>query len=567
MIMGWKMLCVVLFVVFYGLARATGPMSQADSSLTYLLRKIEDRLPLGADPAFNCAWREFALRYAQKIQPDITDNMSDQLVDALQLRTLCGFESLVSEGRNKNSENFSSASPQRRSHSARSRNNWPPESPRSIQENEAIVVYVAVNGNDSNNGTSASPKKTLQGALEAVRKARGLSEMDLLSDETKPKLSGRKAHDAFSNSSMPHASNQNTPLQPAVIFFREGVYYFEEAVLFTAIDSFISIMNEEAQSQVTFSGGRLLSGLQWKPTPSHPAIYQATVPSSVTFPGGIKALRVNGLRATLARYPNANAELDLFPKGYILQSEEWLPPMYHGHLCDPQMQCGVSVNVTIPVTDAWHGMYQNWTVGSGGACEIYDPPFSPWCSGDFYLQRQFPEMHTRHPSGLNTTSLPHAPYRGRGRGAVVHAWRPGHWYTWMFEVGDATFSNTSQGWTIQKNQNNIYGLLPTPRTSNDLVKYLGNFSKASDCFAACNTSKGCTTWTYHEPTFDDRDWAFGCYSRKDGMGSPVKQGNVTSGFYFAGVLSTLHFGAGGTQGGEGSDTAAEWFIGMFEVFM
>jgi hypothetical protein len=25
---------------------------------------------------------------------------------------------------------------------------------------------------------------------------------------------------------------------------------------------------------------------------------------------------------------------------------------------------------------------------------------------------------------------------GGAKGAYVHAWRPGHWYTWMFEVGD-----------------------------------------------------------------------------------------------------------------------------------
>ena len=51
-------------------------------------------------------------------------------------------------------------------------------------------------------------------------------------------------------------------------------------------------------------------------------------------------------------------------------------------------------------------MYQDYTVGIGGSCDVYDPPYSPWCSGQFYLERQFPEMHTRHPSGFrpNTKS-------------------------------------------------------------------------------------------------------------------------------------------------------------------
>ena len=38
--------------------------------------------------------------------------------------------------------------------------------------------------------------------------------------------------------------------------------------------------------------------------------------------------------------------------------------------------------------------------------------------------RSFPEMHTRHPSGLHTTVLPNAPYADP-HGAIVHAWRPG----------------------------------------------------------------------------------------------------------------------------------------------
>jgi hypothetical protein len=53
-------------------------------------------------------------------------------------------------------------------------------------------------------------------------------------------------------------------------------------------------------------------------------------------------------------------------------------------------------------------MYQDYTVGIGGSCDTYDPPWSPWCSGQFYPERQFPGLHTRHPSGFQ----PNAP-RGR----------------------------------------------------------------------------------------------------------------------------------------------------------
>ena len=51
--------------------------------------------------------------------------------------------------------------------------------------------------------------------------------------------------------------------------------------------------------------------------------------------------------------------LDLFPLGYISETTDWLPPEYRGAVCDPNQQCGVSENRTTPVTDAWHGMFQN----------------------------------------------------------------------------------------------------------------------------------------------------------------------------------------------------------------
>lgn len=89
-------------------------------------------------------------------------------------------------------------------------------------------------------------------------------------------------------------------------------------------------------------------------------------------------------RAILSRYPNANPELDLFPKGYITdkKAQSWSPPTFDGQVCNPKYQCGKSVNLSFPAPrEEWHGMYQDYTVGIGGSCEVYDPPWSPWCSG------------------------------------------------------------------------------------------------------------------------------------------------------------------------------------------
>jgi len=141
-------------------------------------------------------------------------------------------------------------------------------------------------------------------------------------------------------------------------------------------------------------------------------------------------------------------ELDLFPKGYITSPTSWKAPEYRGETCNSRDLCGQSINLTwaAPASE-WHGMYQNWTVGVGGACDVYDPPRSPWCSGDFYLSRQFPEMHARHPTGVDVTGhLPNMPYSAPG-GAVVHAWRPAHWYTWMFEVDSSSVEKPVTTWT------------------------------------------------------------------------------------------------------------------------
>jgi hypothetical protein len=106
---------------------------------------------------------------------------------------------------------------------------------------------------------------------------------------------------------------------------------------------------------------------------------------------------------------------------------DWIAPVYPPNnlaskaCTDPDgTLCGPSKTLTVPVAGGeWHGMYQNFTVGCGGAslpfshiparaaypklltvgrkqqvgyggaCEVYSPPVSPWCSEEFYLVRQF----------------------------------------------------------------------------------------------------------------------------------------------------------------------------------
>ena len=79
------------------------------------------------------------------------------------------------------------------------------------------------------------------------------------------------------------------------------------------------------------------------------------------------------------------------------------------------------------------GWGQYW-IGVGGTCVDREPQAGYWCAPGAPRKISTPN----HPVGIRPTAkeLPHLPY-ANASGAVVHAWRPGHWYTNMFEVGGA----------------------------------------------------------------------------------------------------------------------------------
>ena len=61
------------------------------------------------------------------------------------------------------------------------------------------------------------------------------------------------------------------------------------------------------------------------------------------------------VRATLARYPDANPERDLFPIGYITAKTQWQAPEYHGVACNPKDLCGKSINLTYTTPESeWY---------------------------------------------------------------------------------------------------------------------------------------------------------------------------------------------------------------------
>eukprot|EP00041_Stephanoeca_diplocostata_P024838 m.639093 g.639093 ORF g.639093 m.639093 type:complete len:968 (-) comp22611_c1_seq2:259-3162(-) len=502
-------------------ASATPPTNHRMDDLPTLLNKIKSSRSDRTDPKFDCAWRRYAYEYAPQIMPRLHADPAKmkRLFDALELQALCQQNFSLASGGGLKTDTAADA-----------------QKPSHRGEEAPIEVYVdPVQGRDNNTGTSSAPLQTIAGAVAATRQRR------------------KEIGDT------------------AQIWLLGGVYHLPATIELGPQDSGLSITAVRGQ-HVVISGGRHITNVEWSHgTTPKGAAYVVTDLSAQDLPEGVPAMHygdpTNRQRATRARFPNANPELDLFPAGYITEKVDWTLPTFDGVTCDSSKQCGKSVNLTFATPPSeWHGMYQNWTTGVGGACDVYNPPRSPWCSGDFYLERQFPEMHTRHPSGVNPgATLPHAPYADAA-GAIVHAWRPGHWYSWMFEVAgvDAPTPPVTT-WQVYDGENNIYNLVPSPGKNSSEVLYLGKFNTANECWAACNASRiACNDWTWHHLDFS-ADWAGECFTRLNGTWGPTAQQGVTSARGPHQDPEAFIFGRGGNQGGEGNDAAAEfWIDNVFE---
>ena len=515
---------LIAFAVLAVAVDATGRTS-ANQTMEHLLSLTSSSRPLSASPEFDCAWRKLAFEYAPKLQPWLSQQKRSELFDALELGVLCGV-------------NFSRLDAAAKAKAAETKAD---QTLMVMPRADVYNVFVdSMAGDDSNAGTQKMPLRTVTAAVAATRKHAG---------------------------------------EPRAIFLRAGVHRLNDTVALGPSDSGLNISAFGGEN-VTVSGGRALTGLQWKATTLNGQQVYAASTRGYDLPQGVPALQIGGQRATLARYPNANPELDLFPAGYITAATTWAPPLFHGEVCDANSQCGKSKNVTIPVdaSKEWHGMFQNYTVGEGGACERYVDFRSPWCSGDFYLLRQFPEMHTRSPSGVDAGSLlPHAArYDAKSVAgkATVHAWRPGHWYTWMFEIADVTEGTVVANWTQYEGVNAISGLVPGPGQSTTTIKYLGQFTSKGGCDKACKglhllpggavggvAARTCHAWTWHEKTFDPA-WRGGCYAHTDTAFTATPQVGVVSarGPHSTGPKFTFSTKRGGNQGGEGDDAGGEWFV-------
>ena len=252
-----------------------------------------------------------------------------------------------------------------------------------VPSEAASTFYVDANkGSDTNSGTMDSPFKTIGKAVTAARAAG----------------------------------------QSSTIVLREGTFYLTETIELGMQDKGLTIQNYQTE-KVWISGGKVITP-KWDKydvdSSKKTNIYKADLSSQEieTIPG----LRVNMKRAIRARYPNADPELGF---GSSLKANKWLPPTLPSA---PDTE----VNPDQPVRNS-SGSFTKYQLGIGGPCKNFDPPAGYWCGS-----------HTggggaatyKVPSGMvaDKKTLPNSPYKN-AKGAIVHTWRPGHWSSWMFEVG------------------------------------------------------------------------------------------------------------------------------------
>jgi hypothetical protein len=159
------------------------------------------------------------------------------------------------------------------------------------------------------------------------------------------------------------------------------------------------------------------------------AVYVADLPAAASSVVAMPELRVGGVRYPRARFPNANPETDIFPKGWVTGGgSTWLPPKP----APPITPVNV-FNAQLALRNS--SQNQNYSGALGGACHVFEPPFSYWCAehpaGGGGFQYYVPRGATLAPGSLPNFTLPPP---AAANAPLFHLWRAAHWANWAFEV-------------------------------------------------------------------------------------------------------------------------------------
>jgi hypothetical protein len=160
-----------------------------------------------------------------------------------------------------------------------------------------------------------------------------------------------------------------------------------------------------------------------------PNVWSADLTGFTLTDGAIKGLRSNGSRLQRARFPNWNSEVSFGPN---IPQVNWTPQW------KPQVP-DVQIDLASPVRNTTISMFKTYTAGVGGTCTgSFVPAAGYWCSVN--VQGGGSQIW-RAPIAMQATQaqLPHTPY-ANPRGGLIMTWRPGHWASWMMEIGDSVFN-------------------------------------------------------------------------------------------------------------------------------
>eukprot|EP01083_Nonionella_stella_P003656 10523_1 len=426
---------------------------------------INSGTPGGVPLSFDCAVRRYAWEYGKQIQP--RHGHFVQLFDALQL-SAC---------------NVTRPSPKKRS---------PPK--YKTKSASSCVYYIDVNrGSDTNDGSLSSPFQSILKGIEATRSQRKTSPnvacVLQLMEGTYYQSQTIELTPTDSNLTIQNYNGQEVTISGGVpLQFNEpwklDTYQATQWITYTDWNNVYGLVSDARSNDQTKYLGVAQSyeecvkaaetstmnpfySITWNSTAgdcygmkdTHWApvqqsgmisghlegrnIWSVSVKNTNDLlDGKIYGLRVNRKRAIRARYPNQNPEtmMQYAPlSGWISASTQWKPPQT---LPDATVITnnasdwpGVIWPMDPPDNTTWDGE-GDWGVfwqGKGGHCAGLDPDFGYWCS------RDSPRHIQQHqsPSGvyLSPKYMINAPYTDVSE-AVVHAWRPAHWYTWMWNAGD-----------------------------------------------------------------------------------------------------------------------------------
>ena len=327
-----------------------------------------------ADVSTDCQLRALAVEYAAWLQPaDAISNWTAAVQSGMEMDVLCPAQLRI-----PTAARFPPPSIVRRPQATLSAKQLLDGCPLGLR-----VFVDGNNGHDSANGTQAAAVQTI---------ARGLA---LLRGQRAAVASSSPACLVLRKSRYYLGTNSGLALAPSA----ESSSRIGAIALDSADSGLILIAFPGEELQVELSAGALLSDLKWQ---RHLKLSQGTI-LCTQLPEGLdlsfraaNELFQDSSRLIRAKFPNSDPSTQGMwtqPTGWFDQAEQWLPPKPHPPV--------TLVEVSEPNRNGTAFPY--FQAGIGGRCEVFDPPFSFWCS-DSHPRA----AHSRTPRAWSTrpTSAP-----------------------------------------------------------------------------------------------------------------------------------------------------------------